>query len=118
MFNIAKSSLPYDVSRGGQSIELIDLSIFKNNTKNKLNHCIVSKTEELKKQYNEMIDLWEWNNYVETFSINFEPIKGNIYYLYEASTKFLSILSPTELKSYKYLGSTKLNSDGYWERLN
>lgn len=116
-FQISKSTLPYDVSRGGQPIELLDLSIFQTHTKNKLNKYISTKSEELKEEYNKMVDLWEWNAFVETFSINFEPIIGETYFLYEGSTKFLSMLNPEQLKYCKFFGKTKLISDGYWIKI-
>jgi hypothetical protein len=60
--------------------------------------------------------LWEWNDYVDTFNISFEPVVGKTYYLYEGTTKFVSILNPLEFKR-KCVGFTKLCSDGYWIRL-
>jgi hypothetical protein len=53
---------------------------------------------------------------VDSFNIGFEPVIGKTYYLYESSTKFISILSPAEFKK-KCVGVTKLNSDGYWEKI-
>jgi hypothetical protein len=109
-----KSLLPYDMSRGGQVIEVLDLSVFQVNRSVKLDHYIKAKSEVLQKQYKEMVELWEWNNYVDQFKVNFEPVIGKTYYLYEGTTKFISILSPEELKTCKFLGSVTLCSDGYW----
>lgn len=109
-----KSLLPYDMSRGGQVIEVLDLSVFQMNRSVKLDHYIKAKSEDLQKQYKEMVELWEWNNYVDQFKVNFEPVIGKTYYLYEGTTRFISILSPIELKTCKFLGSVTLCSDGYW----
>ena len=108
-----KSLLPYDMSRGGQVIEKIDLTFTNHNRKNKLYHYATAKIEDIKKQYEETIQLWEWNDYVDTFNIGFEPVVGKVYYLYQGTTKFVSILSPQEFKK-ECLGITKLTSDGYW----
>lgn len=112
-----KSLIPYDVERGGQVIEKLDLTFVNHNRKSKLFHYANSKLEEIKQQYKQTIALWEWNEYVDTFDINFDPIVGRTYYLYEASTRFVSMLSPMEFKK-DCVGSTKLNSDGYWEKVN
>ena len=111
-----KSLIPYDMDRGGQVIEKLDLTFVNHNRKSKLFHYATSKLEDIKQQYDQTIALWEWNEYVDTFDINFDPIVGKTYYLYEASTRFVSLLSPTEFKR-KSVGSTKLNSDGYWEKV-
>jgi hypothetical protein len=114
--NLVKSLIPYDVNRGGQVIEKLDLTFINHNRKSKLFHYATSKLEDIKKQYNQTIALWEWNEYVDTFDINFDPVVGKTYYLYEASTKFVSLLSPTEFKR-ECVGAAKLNSDGYWEKV-
>jgi hypothetical protein len=112
-----KSLLPYDTSRGGQVIEKIDLSVIDTNRKSKLYNYASAKMEDIKRQYEETIALWEWNEFVDSFKIGFEPVVGKIYYMYESSTKFISILSPAEFKR-ECVGITKLNSDGYWEKLS
>lgn len=112
-----KSLLPYDMARGGQVIEKLDLTFVNHNRKSKLFHYATSKLEDIKKQYDETIALWEWNEYVDTFNIGFEPVVGKTYYLYEATTKFISILSPAEFKR-QCVGTTKLDSDGYWIKLS
>jgi hypothetical protein len=73
--------------------------------------------DDLRKQYEDTIALWEWNEYVDTFDIGFEPVVGKTYYLYEGVTKFVSILSPKEFRK-KSLGTIKLSSDGYWIKLD
>jgi len=109
----AKALLAYDTSRGGQVIEKLDLTFINHNRKNKLHAYASSKMEDLQRQYDETLKLWEWNNYVDSFEIGFEPVVGKTYYLYEGIKNFVSILTPTEFKK-RALGCTKLSSDGYW----
>ena len=109
-----KSILPYDVERGGQPIQLLDLSIFQSKQHNALNKYIEAKAHEIQKDYKELVELYNWNEYIMQFKINFEPIVGKTYYLYEATTKFISILTPKELTTCKCVGSAKLTSDNYW----
>jgi hypothetical protein len=109
----AKAELSYDMSRGGQVIEKLDLTLVNQNRQNKLHAYATAKMEDLKKQYDETMALWEWNNYVDSFSLGFDPVVGKTYYLYEGVSKFVSILSPEEFKRSS-VGSAKLSSDGYW----
>jgi len=81
--NPIKSLLPYDMDRGGQVIEKLDLSFVNQNRKNKLNNYANAKLEDIKKQYEETVALWEWNEYVDSFNIGFDPVVGKVYYLYE-----------------------------------
>lgn len=111
-----KSMLPYDVSRGGQVVEKLDLTYINSNRKNKLHAYAVAKMDDLRNQYEQTMALWQWNEYVDSFDINFEPIVGKTYYLYQGITKFVSILSPTEFKR-PCLGTTQLSHDGYWVKL-
>lgn len=111
-----KSLIPYDMNRGGQVIEKLDLTFVNHNRKSKLFHYANAKLESIKQQYQQTIDLWEWNEYVDTFDINFDPVVGKTYYLYEATSKFVSMLSPAEFNR-ECVGVTKLNSDGYWEKV-
>jgi hypothetical protein len=112
-----KSLIPYDMDRGGQVIEKLDLTFVNQNRKNKLHNYATAKMEDIKKQYDDTIALWEWNNYVDSFNIGFDPVVGKTYYLYEGTTKFVSILSPKEFKR-ECVGITKLTSDGYWEKIS
>lgn len=112
-----KSLLPYDVERGGQVIQIPDLSIFQNKQQNALIKYVEAKAQEIQKEYNKLLEIYKWNEYVMGFKINFEPIVGKTYYLYEASTNFISILTPKELTTCKFVGSTKLTSDNYWIKI-
>jgi hypothetical protein len=104
------------MARGGQVIEKLDLTFVNHNRKNKLHSFASAKMDDLKKQYDETIALWEWNDYVDSFDIGFEPVVGKTYYLYEGIRNFVSILSPEEFKK-KTLGATKLSADGYWIKI-
>lgn len=109
-----KSILPYDVERGGQVIQVLDLTIFQNKQQHALGKYLNAKVEEIQTEYNKLLEIYKWNEYVMGFKINFEPIVGQVYFLYEATTRFVSILTPKELTTCKYLGSTKLTADNYW----
>jgi hypothetical protein len=109
-----KSILPYDVERGGQAIQLLDLTVFQTKQQNSLNKYIKAKIDDIQEEYHNLLEIYKWNEYVMSFKINFEPIVGRVYHLYEASTNFVSLLSPTELTTCKYVGSTKLTPDNYW----
>ena len=109
-----RSLLPYDTERGGQVIQPLDLSIFQNKQQSSLNKYLHARAQEIQTEYECLVELYKWNDYVMQFKINFEPVVGKIYYLYEGTTKFISILTPAELKMCKYVGSAKLTADNYW----
>lgn len=117
MTDKSKSVLTYDISRGGQVIEKLDLTFVNHNRKSKLYSYATTKIDELRKEYEDTLSLWEWNEYVDSFYIGFEPVIGQTYYLYEGVTRFISILSPTEFRR-RAIGATKLCVDGYWIQIS
>lgn len=114
---MTKAILPYDVERGGQVIQKLDLTVFQNKHQNALNKYVSAKVLEIQEDYNKLLNLYKWNEYVMQFKVNFEPIVGKTYYLYEASSLFVSLLAPQELTTCKCLGSTKLIAEGYWIKI-
>jgi len=86
-----------------------------------LTHKIETRLNELKKEYESLVDLYSWNQFVETFEIRLEPVMGQKYYLYERddNTRFLSLIDPKSFfVKYTFLGCTTLNSEGYFIKLD
>ena len=65
-----------------------------------------------------MMEQFEYNDLVYNAKFNFEPIIGEVYYLYNDKNEepFLSIIHPDQCNFY-YLGSFRLNSQKMWEKL-
>jgi len=84
----------------------------------KVNKQVKAKYDELKAEYDALIQQFEYNNLVYSAKFNFEPIVGELYHLYKNKEQqpFLSIINPNEC-SFEHLGSFRLNADKMWEQL-
>jgi hypothetical protein len=101
----------------GPKIEVPDLLRFETARNHSLSNKIMSRLKDLEREYNELVELQRWNQFVEGFQINFQTRLNQDYYLYESSTgrKFLSLISPAEMgATYNFHGRTRLHSDGYF----
>lgn len=77
-----------------------------------------SRLNELKREYESLIDEYQNTKLVYESEYNFQPIVGETYHLYEKKNGnvFLSIIHPDEWRQ-KYLGSYLLLNNGVWEKL-
>jgi hypothetical protein len=106
--------LPYGSNIGAPSISVDNIDGWKKSNVLKVNKELNIRFEELKTQYQKLIEEYEWNQLVYSAHYNFEPIIGEIYYLYRNQTKiFLSIIKPEEW-NLEYLGSFRLDSNNKW----
>ena len=79
------------------------------------NH-FTERFKELKNTYDELIEDFNWNKIVFESEINFTPVMGKTYYLYETDRRFLSLISPEEWgdKKINYIGAFKQDSRQKW----
>jgi hypothetical protein len=106
--------LPYGSNIGAPSISVDNIDGWKKSNVLKVNKELNIRFEELKTQYQKLIEEYEWNQLVYSAHYNFEPIIGEVYYLYRNQTKiFLSIIKPEEW-NLEYLGSFRLDSNNKW----
>tara|TARA_A100001515_G_scaffold139117_1_gene133424 strand:+ start:440 stop:808 length:369 start_codon:yes stop_codon:yes gene_type:complete len=78
------------------------------------NH-FTERFKELKKAYDELIEEFNWNKIIFESEINFTPVMGKTYYLYETDRRFLSLISPEEWgKDMNYIGAFKQDSRQKW----
>jgi len=121
MLPVTRNQSTFISEYSAPKIELLDLNKFKSQRNINLNRTIEARLAELKDEYNGLVDLHEWNRFVDTFECRIECIMGQKYYLYETDEqkRFLSIISPEEftLVPGKCLGITELNSNGYYIKL-
>jgi len=75
--------------------------------------------DELKKKYDGLIDEIQLNNLIYNSEIKFEPVIGNIYYLYKRDDDsfFLSIIAPWEWRM-SFVVAVKFNHNGKWEKID
>lgn len=111
--------LPYSTSVGAPAIKMDDVISWKSRGINNVNKEFENKFNELKMQYQNLMQEYEWNEIVYGARFSFEPVVGEIYHLYQGDDgiNFLSLISPTEWNK-EHIGTFKLNSDKKWIVLN
>lgn len=112
------SILPYSTNVGAPAIKTEDVVAWKTRGIHQLNKEFENKFNELKQQYQNLMEEYQWNDLVYNAKFSFEPVIGEIYHLYtsEEGTHFLSLIGPTEWNK-EHLGTFKLNSDKKWIHL-
>lgn len=107
--------LAYGSSVGAPAIKLEDVTGWKANQANEANKQFKTKYEELKEEFNRLIDEVNWNELVYSSNYSFIPVIGETYHLYIGKSEqlFLSLIGPNEWKQ-QYIGSFKLDSTHKW----
>jgi hypothetical protein len=110
--------LPYATNVGAPAIRVDDLVSWKSRGITNVNKELAGKFEELKAQYQSLVEEFEWNELVYTAKFAFEPVIGEIYHLYQGKDglNFLSLIGPQEWNR-EHIGTFKLNSDKKWIHL-
>ncbi len=113
------SLLPYATNIGAPLIKVDDVVSWKSRGISTVNKEFENKFNELKIQYQNLINEFEWNELVYSAKFSFEPVIGEIYHLYvgDDGINFLSLISPQEWNK-EHLGTFRLNSDKKWIVLN
>mgnify|MGYP006257517143 FL=1 len=108
----------YATTLGAPVIIPTDTVAWKNRSINKINHKVTAKFLELKAEYENMIQEFEYNKLIFNAKFSFEPIIGEVYHLYKRENKetFLSLISPEQC-NFNSLGSFYLNADQIWEKI-
>ena len=113
------SVLPYATSVGAPIIKIDDLVSWKSRGITSVNKEFQYKFDELKLQYEKLIEEFEWNELVYNSKFAFEPVIGEIYHIYIGNDglNFLSLISPQEWNK-EHVGTVKLNSEKKWIVIN
>jgi hypothetical protein len=110
--------LPYGSNVGAPAIKVLNIEHWKEPRVLNVNKQFEDRFEQLKKEYQKLIDEYKWNDLVYKSKFSFEPVIGKIYHLYYANDGkiFLSLISPNEWKR-EHIGSFKYNHDNKWEKI-
>ena len=107
--------LPYPVSTLSPRIVPTDLSTFKARGISQVERDLQQKLVELRETYLKAIDHFNWNKLVYEADIQFEPVVGETYHLYETrGRRVLSMIGPDEWPM-RHLASVRLNVDRQWQ---
>ena len=117
-----KSLKEYGVSTLDPVIKPTDITEFKNKSARSFEKTLTSKMEELKSEYDKLVETYDVNKTVLDSEIRIEPKQGHVYYLYQRydNKRFLSLLSPEEwgkMKPHQTLMKVRLNSENHWEKV-
>ena len=85
----------------------------------KTNHYFEARFNEIKEEYKKLLEAYKWNELVYNSEFRFEPIKGNIYHLYQRESDkalFLSLIGPDEWNQI-YIGSFRMDSNDKWTKV-
>jgi len=75
------SLLPYATNVGAPLIKIDDLVSWKSRGISNVNKEFENKFNELKMQYQNLIEEFEWNELVYSSRFSFEPVIGEVYHL-------------------------------------
>ena len=104
--------LPYATSVSSPIIRIDDIVSWKSRGITSVNKELEHKFNDLKSQYENLMQEFEWNELVYSAKFSFEPVIGEIYHLYvnDDGSHFLSLIAPNEWNK-EFVGSFKLNLD-------
>ncbi|MFT5213389.1 MAG: hypothetical protein ACI9JT_001708 [Polaribacter sp.] len=109
---------PYGTSASSPVIKPLNTATWRNDGVQRVNKQFKSKFDEVRKEYEELMQKFQYNDLVYNSKFNFEPNIGEVYHLYNdrKAVSFLSIIAPEQC-SFHHLGSFRLNTDKMWEKL-
>lgn len=114
-----QKELTYGSNHGAPSIKLEDVRGWKESQIHSVNKQFNSKYEELKNEFQKLIDEVRDNELVYSSKYSFIPVIGESYHLYDKQdgTTFMSLIGPNQWNQ-KYIGTYKLDSSYKWIKLN
>jgi len=115
---IFASGLDYALDSSAPPIHRDDITLWKTRVSPDVEHHFVERYDELRVVYEKLLADYETNRLVYNSEINFTPVVGQTYYLYDYRDKrFLSLIAPQHSGWSGYLGAFRLSSSHVWERV-
>ncbi|MEM7012118.1 MAG: DUF2452 domain-containing protein, partial [Verrucomicrobiota bacterium] len=108
--------LPYPVSTLSPQILPTDLTTFKSRGAGAVQRHFNQRLQEMREEYLQLLDQFNWNKLVYEAKFGFEPIIGETYHLYDLPSGYtLSMIRPEQWPGKKWVGSFRLGADGQWQ---
>ncbi|OUX37495.1 MAG: hypothetical protein CBE33_03090 [Candidatus Pelagibacter sp. TMED273] len=103
--------------------KVYELENWKPSNANQVKKYFTEKANEIKQDYQKLLNDFNINKIIFDSKMNFKPIIGKTYHLYENKTgqKFMSLISPSEWKKNEdlfFLGSYKQDTNQKWIEVN
>jgi len=113
-----KALLPYGDSVAAPAIRPENIDDWKLRGVNKVNKQIQTKFDELKEEFKQLLEEYQWNELVYQSKFGYEPVIGETYHLYVGNdgNPFLSLIAPNEWNR-EHIGSFRLNSEQKWIKI-
>jgi len=113
--NYVSKILPYATSVSGPVIDVPNVNAFKKKGVEKASAVLQAEWNELQEKIKTFATQARHTQQVYNADFKFEPVVGEVYYLYEGKENaFLSLIPPTKWKQ-TFLGAFRLNSEYRWE---
>ena len=109
---------PYGTSANSPVIKPTNTASWTADGIRRTNKILKGKFDEVRKEYEALMEKFHYNEMLYNAKFGFEPIFGEIYHLYnnKKNEHFLSIIAPDQW-DLEYLGSFRLNTDKMWEKV-
>ena len=109
---------PYGTSANSPVIKPTNTASWTADGIRRTNKILKGKFDEVRKEYEALMEKFHYNEMLYNAKFGFEPIFGEIYHVYnnKKNEHFLSIIAPDQW-DLEYLGSFRLNTDKMWEKV-
>lgn len=109
--------LPYATQAIGPVIKIPNVDAFKQKGVEKVSKQLQTELEELQNKIKNFVKSASDTQKVYTAKFKFEPLVGEVYFLYQGEKEeYLSLIPPNQWKK-KFLGAFRLSSEYKWEQV-
>ncbi|MCH1454082.1 MAG: DUF2452 domain-containing protein [Flavobacteriaceae bacterium] len=109
--------LPYATQTNGPVIKIPNVDAFKQKGVEKVSKQLQTELEELQNKIKNFVKSASDTQKVYTAKFKFEPLVGEVYFLYQGEKEeYLSLIPPNQWKK-KFLGAFRLSSEYKWEQV-
>lgn len=109
--------LPYAAQANGPVIKIPNVDAFKQKGVEKVSKQLQTELEELQNKIKNFVKSASDTQKVYTAKFKFEPLVGEVYFLYQGEKEeYLSLIPPNQWKK-KFLGAFRLSSEYKWEQV-